>query len=75
MYEIKFNANCPDSEKNGSGPGSCGGNKEGSKEEIQGSTYIDENGNKFDFSDPDRGMSAKELDAFQKRNIIKIHYT
>lgn len=27
MYELKFNANCPDSEKSGSGPGSCGGEK------------------------------------------------
>lgn len=27
-YEIKLNANCPDSEKSGEGPGSCGGSKE-----------------------------------------------
>lgn len=28
---IKLNANCPDSEKNGTGPGSCGGSKKGEK--------------------------------------------
>ena len=31
---IKLNYNCPDSEKNGTGPGSCGGNKSDTKKEI-----------------------------------------
>lgn len=29
---MKFNYNCPDSEKTGSGPGSCGGSKDNNKE-------------------------------------------
>jgi len=70
--DIKLNSNCPDSEKSGTGPGSCGGSQNKSKEEIHGKIYIDENGNKFDFSDPDRGMNIKEIEAFQK--YMKMQY-
>ncbi|HOD62561.1 MAG TPA: ADP-ribosyltransferase, partial [Bacilli bacterium] len=71
---IKLNYNCPDSEKNGSGPGSCGGNTDSKinlNPEIAPADYNSffENFNKIskDKSEPDRIMRRLNAETVQRR--------
>jgi len=71
---IKLNYNCPDSEKNGTGPGSCGGNtnsKINRNPEIAPADYNSffENFNKIskDKSEPDRVMRRLNAETVQRR--------
>lgn len=83
IYSIKLNYNCPESEKDGTGPGSCSDNKESNKfkstahikEEIRpsGSKYykiIDSNGNAIG-GVPDRDGKGKLQAEKDLRRIIK----
>ncbi len=71
---IKLNYNCPDSEKSGSGPGSCGGNTDSKIDinpEIAPADYNSffENFNKIskDKSEPDRIMRRLNAETVQRR--------
>ena len=83
IYSIKLNYNCPDAEKDGTGPGSCSDNKESNKfkstahikEEIRpsGSKYykiIDSNGNAIG-GVPNRDGKGKLQAEKDLRRIIK----
>ena len=71
---IKLNYNCPDSEKQGTGPGSCGGNTDSKinlNPEIAPADYNSffENFNKIskDKSEPDRVMRRLNAETVQRR--------